>query len=161
MPVALLPLPASLSSKVIEIWIFVAFANKRHEENGMARSLKASRDDISQATDDVFDPFKIKGRHISKNSYGRMVKGDRMDRDGSKMCKAEESSVVKWFGKQAVVILLSCAAVAIFLFVTIASWFQTFRQSFWMDGKYYSMVGLSKVQDGKRQLYLPIFEEKK
>lgn len=97
-----------------------------------------------------------------RNSYGMMETREAIVRVGSKMSKGEKlSEMAKWLKTWGVGTLFSIFVISICIYVTFRTQFQSYRQSFWLDGKYYEMIGLNKVQDNGRILFIPIFEEKK
>lgn len=113
-------------------------------------------------TEDVLSRhFHPGNQHILKNSFGKTDKKDLTAQDGLKTLKAGRLSVAKWFAKWGGVTLLSVFSITLFIYVSFANYFRSFKQSFWLNGKYYEMVGLTQVQDGQRTLSIPIFEEKK
>ena len=69
--------------------------------------------------------------------------------------------VAKLSGTQIAAILLSLIAVFVFLVGVAVPWARSFHESFWLDGNYYEMVGISKFQDRGQILYVPVFKEKK
>lgn len=115
------------------------------------------------------DTGHVSNRHLHpqrqatlRNSYGTMEAREATVRAGSKMSRGEKlSEMVKWLKTWGVGTLFSIFVISICIYVTFRTQFQSYRQSFWLDGKYYEMIGLSKVQDNGRILFIPIFEEKK